>query len=123
MRRVLAFIGLSVLGLGTALAEEAAAHTPTTSQGLISMLPWLIAFAAIFYFLLIRPQNVRAKQHRELISNIATGDEVLTNGGMLGKVVRSTDDFVVLKVAENVEVTLQKAAIANVLPKGTMKSV
>ena len=83
----------------------------------------LIGFLVIFYFLLWRPQSKRAKEHRELIANVAKGDEVATTGGMLGKVSKVTDDYFVISIAENTEITVQKNAIASVLPKGTLKSI
>lgn len=83
----------------------------------------LIGFVVIFYFFLIRPQNKRAKQHRQLIANISKGDEIVTNGGLLGRITKVTDDFVVLALNDNIEATIQKSYIASVVPKGTMKSV
>lgn len=83
----------------------------------------LIGFVVIFYFFLIRPQNKRAKDHRELIANLNKGDEVITNGGILGRITKVTDDFIVLEISNNIEVTLQKSYIASLVPKGTMKSV
>ncbi|CAM4376840.1 MAG: Sec translocon accessory complex subunit YajC [Legionellaceae bacterium] len=83
----------------------------------------LIGFVVIFYFFLIRPQNKRAKAHRELITNLAKGDEVITNGGILGRIVNVLEDFIIVEIAEGIKVTLQKNYIASVIPKGTLKSV
>lgn len=85
----------------------------------------LVVFGAIFYFLLYRPQAKRMKEHKELMSSIAKNDEVLTQGGIVGKVAKVSDDkdFVVLALNENHEVVVQKAAISAVLPKGTIKSL
>lgn len=77
----------------------------------------------IFYFLLWRPQSKRAKEHRNLLSNIAKGDEIITTGGLMGKVTKITDDFIVIQVSDTTELTFQKAAISAVLPKGTLKSI
>lgn len=77
----------------------------------------------LFYLILWRPQSKRAKEHKELVSALAKGDEVLTSGGLLGKVTKVTDDYVTLQVAEGVELSMQKASIAAALPKGTLKSI
>lgn len=82
----------------------------------------LLGFVVIFYLLLWRPQAKRAKEHRQLMASLAIGDEVTTTGGIVGKISRLNDDLITLKVAENVEINLQKAAVSSVLPKGTMKS-
>jgi len=76
----------------------------------------------IFYFILIRPQSKRAKEHRELVSNLSKGDEVITNGGMLGKITDVSEQFVTLEVADNVQLKIQKPAVATVLPKGSIKA-
>jgi preprotein translocase subunit YajC len=97
-------------------AAPAAAPNP-----LMSFLPLIILFG-IFYFMLIRPQMKRAKEQRAMIGALAKGDEVLTNGGLLGRVEDIADQFVTLEIAPNVTVKLQKQAISAVLPKGTLKA-
>jgi preprotein translocase subunit YajC len=97
-------------------AAPAAAPNP-----LMSFLPLVILFG-IFYFMLIRPQMKRAKEQRAMISALAKGDEVLTNGGILGRIEDIADQFVTLEIAPNVTVKLQKQAISAVLPKGTLKA-
>ena len=82
----------------------------------------MIAMFAVFYFLLIRPQQKRAKEHRLLIANLAKGDEVVTSGGMVGKVTDLNDNYVTVEVGEGVNVKVQRPAIQAVLPKGTLKS-
>src|SRR5688572_5884079 len=82
----------------------------------------LIGMFVIFYFLLIRPQQKRVKEHKSLVASLKKGDEVITNGGLLGKLTEVGDHFVTIELAENVEVKLQRQAIAVVLPKGTMKN-
>ncbi len=77
----------------------------------------------LFYFILWRPQSKRAKEHRDLVSALSKGDEVLTSGGVIGKVTKVTDDYVTLQVADGVELCMQKASVAAALPKGTMKSI
>ncbi len=76
----------------------------------------------IFYFILIRPQSKRAKAHRELVAGISKGDEVITNGGILGKITDVSEQYVTLEVADNVEMKIQKSAVATVLPKGSLKA-
>lgn len=89
--------------------------------GFASFIP-LIALVVIFYFLLIRPQQKRAKDHKTLLKDISKGDEVLTNGGVLAKVtqVNEDDTFVTLEIASGVEVKVQKQAINQRMPKGTL---
>jgi preprotein translocase subunit YajC len=84
------------------------------------MLPVLLL--VVFYFLLIRPQNKRAKEQREMLSKVAAGDEVATTGGILGKVTEVGDQFLTLEIASGVNIKLQKFQVAQVLPKGTVKS-
>jgi preprotein translocase subunit YajC len=97
-------------------ADPAAAQNP-----LLSFLPLLVLFA-VFYFMLIRPQMKRAKEQRNMVAALAKGDEVLTNGGLLGRIEEIADQFVVLEIAPNVRVKLQKQAVSMVLPKGTLKA-
>lgn len=83
----------------------------------------IVAIFVLFYFMLIRPQNKRAKEHRNLISQIKAGDEVVTVGGVLGKITNVSDQYVSVSIAEGVDVRLQRSAISSVLPKGTLKSI
>ncbi len=115
---------LSMLGISTAYAAPATHAAHATPEGsFLSMLPMLVIFIAVFYFLLIRPQSKRAKEHKELVDNLAVGDEVLTTGGVIGRLTKLRDNYIVITVAKEVEITLQKNAIASVLPKGTLDSV
>lgn len=102
--------------------SNAYAQSAGTTESLVGLLPLVVIFG-VFYFLLIRPQQKRQKEHRELIANLKKGDEVATAGGLLGKIVEVRDNFVRLELADNVVVTLQKHTVSNVLPKGTIKSV
>ena len=77
---------------------------------------------AVMYFLMIRPQMKRAKEHRSMLEALNRGDEVITNGGLAGVVTDIGDNFVTVEIADNVRVRVQKGAIGNVLPKGTLKS-
>lgn len=94
--------------------------------GLMGMLPIVLMFV-ILYFLMIRPQMKRQKEHRNLVAALAKGDEVITSGGMLGKVTKVSDSYITVEVAEladkPVEVVLQRTSVSNVLPKGTIKSL
>ena len=108
--------------LSSAHAAQAAGNTQSGGNPMGSVI-MLVGFAVIFYFLLWRPQSKRAKEHRELVSSLQKGDEVVTNGGLYAKINKVTDDALVLLIADGVEVKLQKNAISSVLPKGTLKSV
>ena len=91
----------------------------------MEMMIMLAVFGLVFYFMIYRPQAKRVKEHRSLMSALSKGDEVLTQGGIVGKIVKVSDekDFIVVSIAEGTEVTVQKGAINAVLPKGTMKSL
>jgi preprotein translocase subunit YajC len=89
--------------------------------GLLSLLPLVLIFV-VFYFLLIRPQTKRQKEHREMVSQLATGDEVVTAGGVLGKITETSEQFVHVEVASGVVLKVQKHTIGAVMPKGTVKS-
>jgi preprotein translocase subunit YajC len=82
----------------------------------------MLVLFGIMYFLMIRPQMKRAKEHRDLISKLAKGDEVITSGGIAGRVDDLGENFISVEVAEGVRLKLQRAAITAVLPKGTLKS-
>lgn len=76
----------------------------------------------IFYFLLIRPQQKRAKEHRNMVEALNKGDEVVTNGGLLGKIIEVGEQYITVELAENVQVKMQKAAVGSILPKGSIKA-
>lgn len=108
---------------GLVLAQAAGGEA---GGALMGMLPIILMFV-ILYFLMIRPQMKRQKEHRNLVAALAKGDEVITAGGILGKVTRVTDAYVSLEVADladkPVEILLQKSTVTTVLPKGTIKSL
>ncbi len=83
----------------------------------------IVAFGLVFYFIIWRPQSKRAKEHKELVGGIGKGDEIVTNGGLIGKVTKVDDQFLLVEVANGVEVRLQKGAISAALPKGTIKNI
>ena len=97
------------------------AHAQDAGQGdpFGFFLPMIVIFVA-FYFLLIRPQQKKQKAHTELIGALATGDEVLTAGGILGKVTAVTDHYATLNIADNVEIKIQKSTVSAIVPKGTI---
>lgn len=110
---------ISELFISNAYAEGAAAHQ---GGGFMEFLP-LIALLAVFYFLILRPQQKRAKEHAALVAALQKGDEVVTIGGVLGKVVKVGEENVMVEIASGVEVQVQKPAVQTVLPKGTIKSL
>lgn len=102
-----------------AFAEGAPPETP----GAMFNILFFGGFILIFYFLMWRPQAKRTKEHKELMGGLSKGDEVVVNGGIAGKITRVKDDFIVLEVADNVEIKVQRVAIAAALPKGTLKEI
>ena len=111
---------MNLLDLVIAPAYAQAAQQPQGLGGMGLLMP--IALIAIMYFFMIRPQMKRQKEHRAMLDKLAKGDEVLTNGGIAGVVTDIGENFVTVEVADNVRLRIQKGAIANVLPKGTLKS-
>ena len=107
------------------ISQAHAAAEPVQQGGGASMLIMLAVFGLVFYFMIYRPQAKRVKEHKSLMSALSKGDEVLTQGGLVGKIVKVSDekDFIVVSLAEGIDVTVQKGAITAVLPKGTMKSL
>ena len=83
----------------------------------------IVAMFAVLYFLMIRPQMKRAKEHKTMVDALQKGDEVITSGGVLGRISKVSDAYVSLEIANNVEIQLQRAAIQTVLPKGTLKNI
>ena len=102
--------------ISSAYAQDAA-----QPGGLMSFLPLIVIFA-VFYFMLIRPQMKRSKEHRQLVSQLGKGDEVVTNGGLLGRITDVSESFITLEIADNVQIKLQRQAVTNIMPKGTIKS-
>ncbi len=88
----------------------------------MTFLPLVLIFV-IFYFLLIRPQSKRAKEHRKMVSELKAGDEVITSGGVLGRITEASEQFLKVEVADGVVLKIQRQTIGQVLPKGTFKSV
>ncbi|MFP6805681.1 MAG: preprotein translocase subunit YajC [Pseudomonadales bacterium] len=83
----------------------------------------IVAFAAVFYFIVWRPQSKRSKEHKDLVGGLTKGDEIVTNGGLIGKIVKIEEQYLIFEVAEKVHLKLQKGAVAAALPKGTIKNI
>lgn len=96
---------------------------PAAGGGGMEGLFLLIAMVVVFYFLLIRPQTKRAKEHRNLVASLAKGDEVATNGGILGRITSVGESFVEIEICENVRIKVQKDAVMQLMLKGTMKTL
>ncbi len=107
--------------IGSALGAGVTA-VPAQADGTYSLV-MIVAIFVLFYFMLIRPQNKRAKEHRELVTKLKKGDEVVTSGGVLAKVVSIDEQYIKVSIAEGVEISLQRSAVSTVLPKGTLKSL
>jgi preprotein translocase subunit YajC len=101
--------------------SNAYAQSATGSESLLSLLPLVFIFV-VFYFLLIRPQQKRQKEHREMVQALKAGEEVTTAGGLLGKITEVKDSFVKIEVAPGVVLTVQKHTVSAVMPKGTIKA-
>ena len=99
---------------------QAAGGDPTS--GLMGLLPLVLMFV-VLWFLMIRPQMKRAKEHKALVEALSRGDEVVTGGGIAGRVTEVGDSFVQVEIAPNTVIAVQKQAVATVLPKGTLKSL
>jgi preprotein translocase subunit YajC len=106
------------LFISDAHAQAAGGAAPGGGIGQILI---LVAFVVVFYFLLIRPQQKRAKEHQALLSKLAAGDEVITAGGLLGRVTDVGDSFVTVEIAEGVRIKVQKSQVTQLVPKGTYK--
>jgi preprotein translocase subunit YajC len=104
--------------ISPAFAQAAGAAQPSPWSPLIM----LAVFFAVFFFFVIRPQAKRAKEHRTMIAALSKGDEVVTSGGILGRIDEVGDSFITVEVSDGVRLKLQKGAITTVLPKGTLKS-
>ena len=106
------------------ISDAYAQAAPAASQGdpLLSFLPLILIFV-VFYFLLIRPQTKRAKEHKQMVEALAKGDEVVTSGGLLGRITEVGDNFLSIEIANGVQVKIQKTAVSTLLPKGATKNL
>ena len=105
--------------IGNAYAQAA----PAAASGGMEMTLMMVLIFVVFYFLMIRPQMKRAKEHKKMVDALQKGDEVVTAGGEVGRVVKVTDAYVTLEIADNVSILLQKTAVQTLLPKGTIKAI
>ncbi|AZZ93327.1 MULTISPECIES: preprotein translocase subunit YajC [unclassified Hahella] len=122
MRKLHVLLGTLFALLMPAIAAAEPAPGPQGPSAVMQIL-FLGGFVLIFYFLVWRPQSKRAKEHRELLGGLNKNDEVLVNGGIAGKIVRVKDDFLVVEIADKVEIKVQKMAVTAALPKGTLKDI
>jgi preprotein translocase subunit YajC len=104
--------------ISDAMAEGAAAGAQ--DGGLLGLLPLVLIFV-LFYFLLIRPQTKRAKEHKNMVEALAKGDEIVTNGGILGRINEVDESFLTVEIADGVVVKLQRQSVMTLVPKGTYK--
>ena len=102
----------------SAYAQAAGGAQP---NAFVQLLPLVLIFV-VFYFLLIRPQAKRAKEHKAMVAALGVGDEVVTAGGILGKIVETGEQFLTVEIANGVQVKVQRHTVTNVMPKGTLKS-
>jgi len=106
--------------------SDALAEGGTAAAGQPDVMSQLIVFGGIFvvfWLLFIRPQNKKIKEHKQMTEGLGKGDEVVTNGGILGKITQVHENFVVIEAASNMEITIQRSAIQTLMPKGTIKSI
>jgi len=112
-------MSLSNLFIGNAYAQAAA---PANDPGIVQFLP-LVALVVVFYFLILRPQQKRLKEQKTMIAALQKGDEVIAAGGVLGRIVKTDENYVSVEVSEGVTLHVQKSAVQTVLPKGTIKAL
>ncbi len=103
--------------ISDAMAQESAAATGPGASNLI----FLVVMFVAFYFVLLRPQMKRAKEHKKMTQTLSKNDEVVTSGGLVGRVHKIDDNFITLQIAEGVKVQLQRSAVTSMLPKGSFK--
>ena len=101
---------------------QAAPAAGDAAGGLMGMLPILLMFV-VLWFLMIRPQMKKAKEHKSMVEAMQKGDEVLTNGGIAGRITKVGETYIAVEIADNVEISLQKNAVTAILPKGTLKTL
>ena len=107
--------------ISNAWAQAAPAASGDPTSGLMGMLPIILMFV-VLWFLMIRPQMKRAKEHKAMVEAMQKGDEVLTNGGIAGRITKVGETYIAVEIADNVEISLQKNAVTAILPKGTLKT-
>jgi preprotein translocase subunit YajC len=119
LKKTIAMALLTVNAFADAAAGGLGSSNPM--QGIFSMLPMIILLVLFMYLTVIRPQSKKAKEHKNLMSNLQKGDEIVTIAGIYGKIEKITDEMIVVTIAEHTNITIQKGAVANIVPKGTIK--
>lgn len=109
--------------MGFFIADAFAQAAPAQPGPGMGDMVFLILLFVVFYFLLIRPQMKRAKEQKKMVASLAKGDEVVTSGGLLGKITKLGDDFIAVEIAAGLQVNVQKQAVSALLPKGTIKNL
>jgi preprotein translocase subunit YajC len=107
----------------TTAHAESASLAAASQNGSISFILMFAVFFFLIYFAVWRPQSKRAREQQNLVNALAKGDEVVTAGGILGRIAKISDQYIVLSLANNVDIVMQKTSIVNLLPKGTLKSL
>jgi preprotein translocase subunit YajC len=107
--------------ISDAYAAAPVAASPAQAGGFNTII-MMGVFVLVLYFIMLRPQQKRAKQQRDMLTSLAKGDEIITGGGLLGKITHIGEQFITVSIAETTEIKIQKSAVAAVVPKGTMKS-
>lgn len=107
--------------ISDAMAEAGATAAQSTDPLASLILP--IGLVVLFYFFLIRPQSKRQKEHKQLVSDLQKGEEIITSGGILGKITGVKDDFIILEIAKETSLKIQKSAVQSIMPKGTIKDL
>ena len=103
------------------ISEAAAQTAPTGGAGGASGILIMVAMFVVMYFLMIRPQQKRQKEHKSMVDGLAKGDEIVTMGGVLGKIVSTDENFITVEIANNTEVKIQRMSVQAMMPKGTIK--
>ncbi|MBN7798821.1 preprotein translocase subunit YajC [Parahaliea mediterranea] len=111
------------MSLFVASAHAQAGAAPASQGGELFQIVFLIGLFALFYFIAIRPQRKRQKEHAQMVAELAKGDEVVTTSGILGRIAALDDNYMVLNVADKVDMKFQRVHVHAVLPKGTLKSI
>jgi preprotein translocase subunit YajC len=109
--------------ISNAYAQSAGTAADAGMMGNLTTFAPLVLMFVVMYFLMIRPQQKRAKEQKSMMDALAKGDEVITSGGILGKVSKVTDAYVTVEIAANTDIVVQKSSISTLLPKGTLKSL
>ena len=108
--------------ISSAYAQTSGASGGLGGDGLIGLLPIVLMFV-LLYFMMIRPQMKRQKEQRSMVEALKTGDEIITAGGILGKIIKAGEHYITVEIAENAQIIVQRAAVQTLLPKGTIKSI